>query len=354
MSTDSPALREITYSQALFEATRQEMACDDSVFVFGQGVDDHKGHYGTTMNLHQEFGAERCFDTPLAEDAMTGMAVGAALAGMRPIHVHQRMDFLLLCMNQLINMAAKFSYMFNGAYRVPLVVRASIGRSWGQGPQHSQALHSMFMHVPGLKVVAPTTAHDAKGCLAAAIRDNNPVVFIEHRMLYGLSGHVSEESYETPFGQARLLTEGGDITIVAISHMAIEALRARHHLQSVGISAEVIDPVSLSPIDWDTILASVEKTKRLLVVDNGWLSCGASAEIVAETVEQLQGKCTITVGRMGFAPSPCPTTRPLERLFYPNDRTIAARAYQLVNEGDGSWLPEGSDSAEITEFRGPF
>jgi acetoin:2,6-dichlorophenolindophenol oxidoreductase subunit beta len=348
-------MRQITYAEALYEATRQEIERDENVFVFGQGVDDHKGHYGTTMDLHRDFGPDRCFDTPLAEDAMTGLAVGAALAGMRPINVHQRMDFLLLCMNQLVNMAAKFSYMFNGTYRVPLVVRVSIGRSWGQGAQHSQALHAMFMHVPGLKVVAPTTAHDAKGCLIAAIRDNNPVVFIEHRMLYGLSGHVAEESYEVPFGQARILAEGGDITIVAISHMVIEALRARWHLEAIGIAAEVIDPVSLSPIDWDSIVASVEKTGRLLVVDNGWLSCGASAEIIAETVERLQGRRSIAVGRMGFAPSPCPTTRPLEQLYYPNDRTIASRAHSLVKgNDDGAWMPEGGDAAEVTEFRGPF
>ncbi|MBT5458235.1 MAG: alpha-ketoacid dehydrogenase subunit beta, partial [Rhodospirillaceae bacterium] len=209
--------------------------------------------------------------------------------------------------------------------------------------------------VPGLKVVAPTTAHDAKGCLIAAIRDNNPVVFIEHRMLYGLSGHVAEESYEVPFGQARILAEGGDITIVAISHMVIEALRARWHLEAIGIAAEVIDPVSLSPIDWDSIVASVEKTGRLLVVDNGWLSCGASAEIIAETVERLQGRRSIAVGRMGFAPSPCPTTRPLEQLYYPNDRTIASRAHSLVKgNDDGAWMPEGGDAAEVTEFRGPF
>ena len=176
--------RVLSYAEALYEATRQEMERNPDVFVFGLGVDDPKGMYGTTMDLHRLFGPERNFDTPLSEDAMTGVAIGAALAGKRPIHVHQRMDFLLLCMNQLVNIAAKTSYVFAGAACVPIVVRAIIGRSWGQGAQHSQALYSHFMHVPGLKVVAPTTPHDAKGCMIAAIRDNNPVVFVEHRMLY--------------------------------------------------------------------------------------------------------------------------------------------------------------------------
>ncbi len=249
--------------------------------MFGLSVDDPLGMYGTTRDLHTRFGRDRNFDTPLSEDAMTGVAVGAALAGMRPIHVHQRMDFLMLCMNQLVNVAAKMSYTFAGTVNVPMVVRGVIGRSWGQGPQHSQSLHSFFMHVPGLKVVAPTTPHDAKGCMVAAIRDNNPVIFMEHRMLYGLKGIVPEHLYEVPFGHARVLAHGDDITIVAISHMVVEALRARAHLETVGIHADVIDPVTLAPLDIDTIVQSVERTGRLVVVDNDWTNCGASAEIVA-------------------------------------------------------------------------
>ena len=203
-----PDGRTLTYGEAVFEATRSEMARDPKVFVMGQGVDDARGMFGTTLGLHKEFGAERNFDVPLAEDAMTGIGIGAALMGMRPIQVHQRMDFALLCMNQLVNMAAKMSYMFSGAHRVPLVVRAIIGRSWGQGAQHSQAFHSYFMHIPGLRVVAPTTPHDAKGCLIAAIRDDNPVIMIEHRMLHNVRGVVPEESYEIPYGKARILSPG--------------------------------------------------------------------------------------------------------------------------------------------------
>ena len=247
--------RTLTYGEAVFEATRSEMARDPSVFVMGQGVDDARGMFGTTLGLHKEFGPERSFDVPLAEDAMTGVGIGAALMGMRPIQVHQRMDFVLLCMNQIVNMASKMSYMFSGAHKVPLVIRAIIGRSWGQGAQHSQAFHSYFMHIPGLRVVAPTTPHDAKGCLIQAIRDDNPVIMIEHRMLHNVKGVVPPESYEIPYGKARVLSPGKDITIVGISHMALECVRAKHLLEDAGIDAEVIDPVSLSPLDISTIAA---------------------------------------------------------------------------------------------------
>jgi len=345
--------RTITYAQALYEATHQEMVRDSSVFVFGLNVDDARGLYGTTLDLHKEFGPERNFDTPLSEDAMTGVAIGAALAGARPIHVHQRMDFLLLCMNQLVNIAAKSSYMFAGAAKVPIVVRAVVGRSWGQGAQHSQALHSYFMHVPGIKVAAPATPHDAKGCLIAAIRDNNPVVFMENRMLYNIRGIVPEEEYEVPFGQARILNHGDDLTIVGISHMLVECVRARHLLEEVDVEAEVIDPITLTPIDIDTIATSVERTGRLLVVDNGWTTCGAASEIITAVVERLQHKRQIVVKRLGYAPTPCPTTKPLENLFYPSAQTIALAAYELMNSGR-PWQPPRTEATEIAEFRGPF
>ncbi len=353
MSSAPKSDRSLTYAEALYEGTRQEMERDPGVFVFGLGVDDARGMYGTTLDLQNVFGADRNFDTPLSEDAMTGVAIGAALAGMRPIHVHQRMDFLLLCMNQLVNMAAKSSYMFAGAVNVPIVVRAIIGRSWGQGAQHSQAFHSYFMHVPGLKVVAPSTPHDAKGCMIAAIRDNNPVIFMEHRMLYQNRGIVPEEPFAVTFGQARRLTEGDDVTIVAVSHMVVEALRAKHLLDEVGIKAEVIDPVTLAPLDMDTIAESVGRTGRVLVVDNSWTMCGASSEIVAQLVERLQGSRSFRTARLGYAPTPCPTTKPLENLFYPTAMSIAQTAYELV-KGKGDWTPAAVEAKEIAEFRGPF
>ncbi len=353
----TPDTRLIRYVDALREAFEEEMTRDPKVFLFGLDVDDHKGIQGSTVGLQEKFGKDRVFGTPLSEDAMTGVAIGAAMAGYRPIHVHIRMDFMLLCMNQLVNMAAKSHYMYNGQVKVPLVVRTMIGRSWGQGGQHSQALHSMFMHVPGLKVVAPANAHDAKGCMISAIRDNNPVIFIEHRLLYSTEGYVPTQSYEVPLGKARILTEGSDITIVAVSHMVMEALRAKKHLDAIGIRAEVIDPVTLWPLDMDTIMRSVKKTGRLLVVDNGWLTCGASSEILTRAMEicQEEERVTPPMARMGFAPTTCPTTRPLENLFYPDGRTIAVKAYQMVEGKQAKiWEPPVGAKTEIDAFKGPF
>src|SRR5205814_5990225 len=203
------------------EATDQEMARDRSVIVFGLDGDDPRAIQGTTRGLLDKYGPERVFGTPLSEDAMTGVAIGMALAGQRPIHVHIRMDFLMLAMNQLVNVAAKSRYMYGGRVHLPLVVRAMIGKSWGQGAQHSQGLYSFFMHVPGLKVVAPSTPYDAKGCLSAAVRDDNPVVFVEHRLLHARKGPVPEEAFTVPPGQARVAVPGKDVTIVGISYMQV-------------------------------------------------------------------------------------------------------------------------------------
>ncbi len=349
-------VRLIRYVDALREAFEQEMERDPSVFIFGLDVDDHKGIQGSTVGLQEKFGRERVFNTPLSEDAMTGVAIGAAMAGYRPIHVHIRMDFMLLCMNQLINMGAKAHYMYNGQVKVPLVVRTMIGRSWGQGGQHSQALQSLFMHIPGLKVVAPSNANDAKGCMIAAIRDNNPVIFIEHRLLYSVDGYVPYQSYEVPFGKARVLQEGDDVTIVAISHMVMEALRARKHLEKIGIFAEIIDPISLWPLDMETIMQSVRKTGKLLIVDNAWLTCGASSEILTQVYEicRKSGEKVPEMARMGFAFTTCPTTRPLENEFYPNSRTISSKVYEMVKGQGQVWAPEADAKTEIDAFKGPF
>jgi len=346
--------RELSYVEAIREATDQAMARDPSVVVFGLDVDDPKAIQGTTRGLVEKYGADRVFGTPLSEDAMTGAAVGMALAGLRPIHVHIRMDFLMLAMNQLVNIAAKSRYMYGGQVRVPLVVRGMIGKSWGQGAQHSQGLYSFFMHVPGLKVVAPTTPYDAKGCLLAAIRDNNPVIYVEHRLLHFLRGDVPEESYERVPGAARVTALGNEVTLVGISYMQVECLRAREYLREVGVTAEVIDPVWLSPLDVDTIVASVRKTSRLVVVDNDWTTCGASAEIVAVVVERLQGRDDVRVSRLGFAPVTCPPSPTLETAFYPNGRTIASAAYDLVAGAPVGWLPEERADLKEISFRGPF
>jgi pyruvate/2-oxoglutarate/acetoin dehydrogenase E1 component len=264
------------------------------------------------------------------------------------------MDFLMLAMNQLVNVAAKTRYMFGGAARVPLTVRAIIGKSWGQGAQHSQGLYSFFMHVPGLKVVAPTTPFDAKGCLSAAVRDDNPVIYVEHRLLHFQEGPVPEESYTVAPGKARVTARGSDVTLVGISHMQLECLRAAAYLRDVGIGAEVIDPIWLSPLDLDSITGSAARTGRLLVVDNGWLCCGAGAEIVAAVCERLQGSREVRVKRLGFAPTTCPTAPALEALFYPNGPTIAAAARDLVEETTTGWLAEKRPELDSLTFKGPF
>jgi pyruvate/2-oxoglutarate/acetoin dehydrogenase E1 component len=351
---DGPCERRLSYVEAVREATDLEMARDPSVIVFGLDVDDPKAIQGTTRGLLDRHGPARVFGTPLSEDAMTGTAIGMALAGLRPIHVHIRMDFLMLAMNQLVNVAAKSRYMNGGQVALPLVVRAMIGKSWGQGAQHSQGLYSFFMHVPGLKVVAPATPHDAKGCLIAAIRDDNPVIYVEHRLLHSQLGPVPEGCYAVQPGKARITTAGEHITLVGISSMQPECLAARHYLEQVGISAEVIDPIWLSPLDLETIAVSAEKTGRLVVVDNGWTCCGASAEIVAGVAERLMGVRDLRVRRLGFAPVTCPTTPALEELFYPNARTIASAARDLVEGIETGWLPEECPTLRKIEFKGPF
>ena len=347
-------MRTISYVDAIREGTELEMQRDPSVIVFGLDVDDPKAIQGTTRGLVEKFGTARVFGTPLAEDGMTGVAIGMAMAGLRPIHVHIRMDFVLLCMNQLINVAAKAHYMYGGQVTVPLVVRSMIGRSWGQGAQHSQGLYSMFMHVPGIKVVAPTNPHDAKGTLLAAIRDDNPVMYVEHRFLHFQKGPVPEESYVVEPGRARVVQEGSDVTVVGISQALVESVRAARYLEAVGVSAEVIDPIWLAPLDMDTIVRSVRKTGALCVVDNGWTACGAGAEIVSRVIEALGGDRAIRVLRLGFAPATCPPTPSLEEHFYPNGRTIAAAVFDLVSGAKKSWMPEERPELAEIEFRGPF
>ena len=341
----------IRYVDAIAEACIQEIDRDRNVFIFGLDVDDHKKIQGSTAGI-EKFGPDHLFGTPLSEDAMTGVAIGAAIYGLRPVHVHIRMDFMTLAANQLINMAAKAHYMYNGTVKVPLVVRCMIGRSWGQGAQHSQALHAMFAHIPGLRVVAPSNAYDAKGCMIAAIRDNNPVIFMEHRLLCNSKSHVPEAPYENKIGKGRIITQGEDITIVAISHMAIEATRAANFLKTQKINCEVIDPIWINPLDIDLIKNSVAKTGKLLIIDNGWVEFGVSAEIMAKIYEALPNQ-NIKVARMGFAPTTCPTTRSLEDLFYPNSKTIGQKVCNIL-EKNIDFSEMEIDNKELEEFKGPF
>jgi pyruvate/2-oxoglutarate/acetoin dehydrogenase E1 component len=312
--------REITYAQAVREATDQCIAADPSVYIMGLGVTDPKGVFGTTLGLKDKYGSRRVLDMPVSENGMTGVAIGSAIVGMRPIMTHQRIDFMLLALDQIINNAAKWHYMFGGLMKVPMVIRVLIGRGWGQGPQHSQSLHSVLAHIPGLKVVMPTTPYDAKGLLISAVEDDNTVMYIEHRWLHGIFGHVLEEMYRVPIGKARKMREGKDLTIVSASCMSLEALKASDILEKDGINVEVIDLRTIKPMDEDLIIDSISRTGRLLVVDGAWRSFGVAAEILALAAEKAYGSLKCAPQRVTFLDVPTPTSWMLANHYYP--RTV--------------------------------
>jgi acetoin:2,6-dichlorophenolindophenol oxidoreductase subunit beta len=271
----------LTFAQSIHDALATALAADPGVVVFGLGTDDPKGVFGTTLDLHKEFGADRVFDTPTSENALTGIAVGMALAGQRPIFTHQRLDFALLSLDQIVNNAAKWHFMFGGKRSVPIVIRMIIGRGWGQGPTHSQNLQALFAHIPGLKVVMPSFADDAKGLLLESIFDDSPVIFLEHRWLHNGRCEVPEGDYRVPLGKARQVREGKDLTIVAASYTTVEAVHAADFLKAHNMHVDLIDLRTIRPIDWPTISTSLKKTGRLLVLDSGHETCGVAGEIIA-------------------------------------------------------------------------
>jgi pyruvate dehydrogenase E1 component beta subunit len=347
-------MRELTFNKAINEATDLCMAADSRVQIMGLGVPDPNGLHGTTTGLQTKYGSERVSDLPTSENGMTGVAIGAALTGMRPILTHQRLDFAVLTLEQLVNQAAKWHYMFGGRMRVPLVIRMLIGRGWGQGPQHSQSLQAWFAHVPGLKVVMPTTPHDAKGLLIASIEDDSPVVFLEHRWLSNLSGLVPEGLYRVPIGTARVMREGTEVTFVATSYMALEAFRAAELLDGQGISAEVVDVRSLRPWDVATVLASVRKTQRLIATDTGWTTLGFASEVLARVAEE--GVPLLAPPRRVCLPDcPTPTSPALAAHYYPRAVDLAQTAAALV-ERPFEAPPPPSMPLDVPDasFKGPF
>jgi pyruvate/2-oxoglutarate/acetoin dehydrogenase E1 component len=350
--------RQITYHEALAEAVRLMMETDERVFIFGEGVPDPKKIFGSTAGLREKFGAERVFDTPLSEAGMTGVAIGAALAGMRPVMTHQRIDFTMLAMDQIVNHAAKRCYTSAGKQSVPLTIRCIIGRGWGQGSQHSQSLHGIFAHIPGLKVVMPATPHDAKGLLISSIEDDNPVIFIEHRWLYNVTGIVPEGIYREPLGKAKIFREGSDLTIVAVSYMVLEAFRAAEMLAKNGVHAEVVDVRTLRPLDEMTILKSVRKTGRLIVADTGWEMGGFSAEIVAKVAEKLHGTLKNPPKRVALPDCPTPTTPVLANEFYPRAVDIAEIAREMMGLPPDPALRQQKTATPLDvpdpNFTGPF
>lgn len=346
-------LTELTYCEAINKALHIEMEADPNVFVYGIGVPDKVKIFGSTAGLLERFGDKRCFDTPLSEDAMTGLALGAAVSGLRPVHIHIRVDFLLLALNQLINMVSSFTYGSGGVIPVPLVIRAIIGRGWGQGYQHSKSLISYFTHIPGLIVLAPSSPSDALGLLRAAIKSNSPVIFLEHRWLYWAKEDVPDELPIVEIGRGKIVRVGGDITIVAISWMVVEAIQAANILGKMGIDVEVIDPRTLRPLDLDLILNSVSKTKRVLVADCDWINSGFSAEIISVVSENILDELITPPARIGFADAPCPTVRILEDEFYPNAGKIVNVVEKMfdrhITNFDG-----GRFYSHENKFKGPF
>lgn len=322
--------RVISYADAIREALDQALDIDPRVYVMGQGVDDGGGMFGTTKDLHKTHGTNRVFDTPLAESGLTGIAMGTALGGMRPVYMHNRPDFFYLCLDQLVNHASKWHYMFGGRCAVPMVMWACIGRGWGSGAQHSQALQGIMMQFPGLKVVMPSTAYDAKGLLMAAIADENPVVVIEHRHNFRFKGAVPENAFTVPIGKGMIRREGSDVTIVGISNMVNEALQAAETLAEEGIDVEVVDLRSLRPLDEDIVLNSVRKTGRLVVTDSGWRTGGVTAEIGALVAEKAHGVLRAPLRRVTCPDCPTPSGYTLENAFYAGADDIAQAVREVA------------------------
>ena len=317
--------REVTFAQALNEAMAQEMERDSSVFLMGEDVADTGGIFQVSKGLLERFGRERVRDTPISEATFCGAGVGAAIAGMRPIVEVQIFDFVTLMMDMLVNQAAKFRYMLGGRPTVPLVVRGPQGGGIRLAAQHSQSLEAWFAHVPGLVVVAPSSAYDAKGLLIAAIRDDNPVIFLEHKLLYlGQAEPVPETPYAIPLGKAAIRRPGKDVTIVATQMMVGQALQAATRLDADGIEAEVIDPRTLKPLDLDTIVESVKRTNRLVVVHEGWKFGGFGGEIAASVTEAAFDWLDAPVARVGALDVPMPFNDRLERAVIPSAERIVA------------------------------
>jgi len=316
-------MRKISYAQAINEAIYQAMERDNRVFLIGQGCTSPWYVGSTCQGLIEKFGPERVIDTPVSENGITGVAVGAAIAGMKPIVVHPRMDFMLYAADPIINEAANWHYMFGGKLSVPMVIWAIINRGGEQAAQHSQALQAIFTHIPGLKVVMPSNPYDAKGLLISALKDENPVLYIDDRWLYKLKGDVPEEIYTVPIGKGQIIKKGKEVTIVANSYIVWEATQAVKGLVKEGIDAELIDLRSLKPLDTELLFASVKKTGRLVVVDGGWKTSGVAAEVSALICENIFKYLKAPIIRITLPDTPAPASFALEQLYYPRAKDIS-------------------------------
>jgi pyruvate/2-oxoglutarate/acetoin dehydrogenase E1 component len=320
-------MRRISYAEAINEALHQMLEKDERVFLIGQGVTSPWYVGTTTVGLVDQFGPERIIDTPVSENGVTGVAVGAALAGMRPVLAHPRMDFMYYAMDQIANHAANWHYMFGGQLSVPLTIWAINNRGGEQAAQHSQSLQAMFTHIPGLKVVMPSNPYDAKGLLLASIEDDNPVVYIDDRWLYNDLGQVPKELYSIPLGKGVMRRHGRDVTIVATSYMVTEAIKAAGRLENEGVDAEVIDLRSLKPLDRSLMFDSVERTGGLVIDDASWKTCGFGAEVSALAAEEVFSHLKAPIMRVSLPDAPAPASSALEKVYYPgsDDIVLAVR-----------------------------
>jgi pyruvate dehydrogenase E1 component subunit beta len=323
-------MREIRYYEALIEAMAEEMRRDERVFVMGEDVGLFGGTFRATEGLMAEFGSRRVRDTPIAEAGIVGLALGAAMGGLRPVPELMTVNFAMVAMDQIVNHVAKARYMFGGQFDLPITIRAPGGGGTQKGAQHSHSIESWFVNAPGIRVVVPSTPYDAKGLLKTSIRSNDPVLFVEHELLYSTRGPVPEEEYLIPLGEAELKRPGSDVTIVAWSRMAHEALRAAEELAGEGIEAEVLDPRSLDPFDWDALYASVARTRRCVVAEEGWRNVGVGAEIAARLQEHLFYELDAPVGRVAAVDVPLPYAKNLEKAALPAAEDIVRAVLKIA------------------------
>ncbi len=348
-------MRQLTYTAAINEAMHIAMQENNKLICYGLGTDDPKNIFGTTQQLQEKFGAHRVFDIPTSENAMTGVAVGLALGGYPSVMSHQRLDFFLLAMDQLVNSAAKWHYMFGGQSNISIVIRLIMGRGWGQGPTHSQNLQSWFAHIPGLKVVTPTSAYDAKGLLLSSIRDNNPVVFLEHRWLHNSVSEVPTGNYEIELGKAKVVRSGKDISLVGMSYMTIEAMCAANYLAQFNIDCEVVDLRSIRPMDFETIFNSVRKTKRIIALDTSQPMCSVASEIISRVSCHLFSELKSAPQMIANPDNPEPTSFGLTKYYHPTAEDIVQRVAQMLNVKIPA-MPLSTRPHDVPGdwFKGPF
>jgi pyruvate dehydrogenase E1 component beta subunit len=355
-----PKKRIITASQAINEATIMAMKKDKKVFVIGEGVNDPKEIFGTTKNLKKKFSSKRVIETPISENAMTGLCIGSAMMGLKPIQIHQRVDFALLALEQIMNNCAKAFYVSNSKHTVPLVIRMIIGRGWGQGPMHSQILDSLFASIPGLKVIMPTFPNDFKGMMLSAIKDSNPVIILEHRWLHNIKGDVPTKYYFKNIDNIRKIKNGNDLTIVANGYNLLEVIEIQKILNKEGITFDLFDLNVIQPLETKSIINSVKKTGRIIVIDSGFKNFGIGSEIISRISEDCMDKLKSKPVRIGLPFIPTPSSRFLANSYYPNKKTILLSILDMLGKGKNKeeLLKKVKSNIPVDvpdlNFKGPF